>query len=207
MKSKFFVLPALFLTCLLCSCEAEEKDTGTPPEKSETSVTELVGSTIEIPYETLLDKEMFKVSYESYTDVSNPLQLKDGACEDADVTEPFKSVLVDGENVVAPLNIWIFPVVDGNKYIGFINCDMRCLTSNEPVFFGGESFAPILNDALEKGSIALFNTVDGTYGIYEDNSVITLEADKSYNGTITFNQVNQEYNLITESSSNNIVYN
>ncbi len=207
MKNKFFVLSALCLTCLLCSCGAEEKDTGTPPDKTEKSVTELVGSTEEIPYETLLDKEMFKASYESYTDASNPLQLKDGACEDAEVAEPLKSVLVDGENVIAPLNIWIFPVIHENKYIGLINCDMRYLKSNEPAFFGGESFAPKLNDALQKGSIALFNTVDGTYGIYEDNSVITLEADKSYNGTITFNQVNQEYNLLTSDSSNNIIYN
>lgn len=205
MKKQFFVLPTLCFMCLLCSCGAE-KDTGTPPDKTEISVTDIIGSTEEIPYESLLDKEMFKLSYESYIDTSNPLQLKEGSYEDAAVAKPFKSVLVDGEDVAAPLNIWMYPVVSENEYIGFINCDMRYSENSEPVFFGGESFAPVLNDALKKGSIALFNTVDGTYGIYDDNMVITLEADKSYNGTITFEQVNQEYNLITANSSNNIIY-
>ena len=33
-----------------------------------------------------------------------------------------------------------------------------------------------------------------------------LEANEDYNGTLTFNDINKEYNLITSDSSSNIVY-
>lgn len=205
MKKIIYIIASLCLICLLCSCEGE-KDTGVPIDNTELSVTDIIGETEEIPYESFLDNELFVSSYESYTDTMNPLQLKGGPYEDAVVVKPFKSVLVDEDKVVEQLNIWMYPVVHDNKYIGFINCDMRNLKTNNPVFFGGESFAPTLNDALEKGDIALFNTIDGTYGIYEDNTIITLESDKEYNGSITYEQVNQTYNLITSSSSNNTIY-
>lgn len=207
MRKPIFIAAALFSICLLCSCGDDEvKDTGTPYGKNNVSVADIIGSTEELPYESLLDEDMFLLSYESYTDEANPLQLKGGPYKDAAVAKPFKSVLVDEGDIAAPLNIWLYPVVSGDKYIGFINCDMRKLNKDEPVFFGGESFAPMLNEALEKGDIALFNTVDGTYGIYEDNTVITLEADKSYTGTLTFEQAAQSYNLITQSSSKDIIY-
>ncbi|SHM60596.1 hypothetical protein [Ruminococcus flavefaciens] len=172
------------------------------------SAAELIGSTEEIPYEDILDKDMFKMSYENYTSPENPLQLSGGPYENAAVAKPFKSVLVDNDSVIADMNLWIFPVVNENSYIGFINCDMRFPLNGEPSFYGSEGYAPKLNEALQKGSIALFGTVDGTYGIYEDNTVIELDAGiPPYSGNITFEQVNKGYNLVTVDSAADIIYN
>ena len=65
---------------------------------------------------------------------------------------------------------------------------MRDLIENSvPTFFGGEMIAPQLNEALKKGDIAYFATVDGEYGIYEDNTVVALAPNTpEYSGSITF---------------------
>lgn len=204
MKKSSFLITALCFLCLLCSCDST-KDAGTPAN-NEISVTDLIGSTEEVSYNSLISEDMFKYSYESYIDENNPLQLKEGPYPNAAVAKPFKSVLVDDNDVAAPLNVWMYPVVNEGNYIGFINCDVRYLKKDEPTFYGGEGFAPILNDALKKGNIALFNTANGTYGIYDDNTIITLESDQEYTGTITFDKVNQGYNLITTESANEIIY-
>lgn len=62
-----------------------------------------------------------------------------------------------------------------------------------------QKFAPELNEALEKGSVALFSDggMNSMYGIYEDNTIITLSGDEDYTGSLTFDEVNQEVNLIT----------
>ena len=203
MKKHILTLMCVYSACGLCSCNSVTNDSGTI---SEISAESLVGSSEEIPYEEVMNMEMFSYSYESYTDTANPLQLKGGTYEDAAVAKPFKSVIVDESGVIAPLNIWQFPVVHDESFIGFIKCDVRYPEMGEPSFYGGESYAPILNDALQKGDIAIFNTTVGIYGIYEDNTVITLEANEDYNGTLTFNDINKEYNLITSDSSSNIVY-
>ena len=134
------------------------------------------------------------------------MQISGAPYRDAVVAKPFKSVLVGDDKVVAPLNEWIFPVVSDKQYVGFVNCDMRLLGNNELSFWGGQMYSPKLNEALEKGSIALFTTIDGTYGIYEDNTVAGLDTDIAYSGSITFEQVNQGYNLVTADSSSDIVY-
>jgi len=180
------------------------RDTGNP---GDISAADLIGSTEVIPYVDILDMEMFGMSYESYTSPENPLQLSGGPYENAVVARPYKTVLVDGSTVMAPLNVWHFPVVNENSYIGFINCDMRFSPNGEPSFFGSEGYAPKLNEALQKGSIALFGTVNGTYGIYEDNTVIELDVGiPSYSGNITFEQVNKGCNLITADSADDIIY-
>lgn len=202
MKRKFNVLMSLCFVCSLSSCGVL-KNTGVPHEKTDVSVENLVGSIEEVPYESLLDEQMFRFSFENYTDSENHLQLESGTFEDAGVVKPFKSALVNDTEVVAPLNVWQFPVAHDDEYIGFINCDLRQGTNQ---FFGSAGIAPVLNDALEKGSIAVFDTGSGTYGIYEDNTVVTLQADVSYDGNLTFEQINQQYNLITSDSVNDIIY-
>lgn len=209
MKNKFAVLMSLCFVCLLSSC-GEEKLTGTPlPEKTDVSVENLVGSTEEVPYEELLDKEMFQFSFENYTDSENPLQLEGGTFEDAVVVKPFKSVLVDETGIVAPLNVWQFPVVHDDEYIGFINCDLR---QGSPQFFGSAGIADNINDALKKGSIAVFDTSNGTYGMYEDNTTVNITDGvvimerTPYDGTLTFEQINQGYNLITSDSVKDVIY-
>ncbi|WP_295084084.1 immunoglobulin-like domain-containing protein [Ruminococcus sp.] len=175
-------------------------------ESSSGSIENYIGSTEEIPYETVLENGKFTMCYDNFTSDSNPLQISGAPYRDAVVAKPFKSVLVDKDSVVAPLNEWLFPVVSGKQYVGFVNCDMRLLGNNELSFWGGQMYAPKLNEALEKGSIALFTTVDGTYAISEDNTFIGLDTDITYSGSITFEQVNQGYNLVTADSSSDIVY-
>ncbi len=208
MKKKFAVLMSLYFVCLFCSC-GEIKNTGTPPGESNVPVEWLVGSTEEVPYETLIDEEMFQFSFENYTDSENPLQLEGETYEDAVVVKPFKSVLVNDTEVVAPLNVLQFPVVHEDEYIGFINCDLR---QGSPQFFGGKGIANNLNDALKKGSIAVFDTSNGTYGIYEDNTTVNITDGiliverTPYDGTLTFDDINQGYNLITSNSVKDIIY-
>lgn len=211
MKKKFAVLMSLCFVCLFCSC-GEIKNTGTPPGESNVPVEWLVGSTEEVPYETLIDEEMFQFSFENYTDSENPLMLESGTYEDAVVVKPFKSVLVNDTEVVAPLNVWQFPVVHDDEYIGFINYDMRYPEYGNSNFYGGEGIASNLNDALKKGSIAVFDTSNGTYGIYEDNTTVNITDGiliverTPYDGTLTFDDINQGYNLITSNSVKDIIY-
>ena len=203
MKRMTFIIVSL---CLLCSCGAT-KDTGTPQINEDISISEYVGSTEEVPYESLIDEEHFKASYESYIDDNNPLQLKNGPYKEAAVAKPFKLALVDDNEIIAPLNIWMYPVINEGKYIGFINCDLRYLIKKDaPSFFGGEMFAPKINEALENGNIALFATIKGTYGMFEDNSIIMLDATEEYTGSLAFDEINQGYNLITPESANAIIY-
>lgn len=169
------------------------------------SIEDFIGSTEEIPYENFLENGRFKASYESFTYESNPLQISGAPYPDAAVAKPFKSVLVDKDSVVAPVNVWHFPVVCEGQYVGFVNCDMRCLFGHDISFWGGQLYAPKLNKALEKGSIAIFDTLDGTYGIYEDNTVIELQTFVPYSGNITFEQVNQGNNLVTADSASDMI--
>lgn len=175
-------------------------------EITEVSVEDMIGSSTEVPYENIMDLTNFKLAFDNYTDPENPLQLTNGTYQDAVVAKPYKSVIVDNNKVIAPHNIWHFPVVHENSCIGFINCDMRFSDNLEAAIYGGEQYADTLNDALKKGNIAVFNTTKGTYGIYEDDSVITIESTEDYKGTITFNDVNKGYNLISVNYSENVVY-
>ena len=175
------------------------------------TIEEMIASAEEmpyIPYEFFLENKKFLMTIDNFTSEGNPLQLSGGPYPDAAVAKPFRSLLVDGDSVVATLQNWMFPVVYDGKYLGFANCGMSRAGSDspEPSYWGGQMFAPQLNEAVQKGSLALFTTVDGTYGIYEDNTVVTLLAGAPYSGNITFEQVDQEYNLVTADSVNNIVY-
>ena len=179
------------------------KRTGQIPE---ISVEEMIGSLEEIPYEEAMKKSSFKMSFDNFTSPNNPLQIKGGTHEDAVVVKPFKSVIVDGSEVVAPLNEWFFPVVYDGSYMGIMCFDMRYPEFGEADFYGGAMYADALNDALVKGSIAVFTTPKGTYGIYEDNTIINIQATEDYQGTLSFKDANKEYNLITPESVNEIVY-
>lgn len=209
MKKKSAFLISVCFLCSLSSC-GETKCTGTLPGETSIHVEWVVGSTEDVPYEELLDEEMFLSSFEDYTSSENLLQLEGGTSEDAVVVKPFKYALANDTEVVAPFNIWQFPVVHDDEYIGFIYCDLR---SGTPRFFTYEidgykdNIAPALNDALKYGSIAVFETGNGVYGIYEDNTVISLkEYCKQYDGNLTFKQINQGYNLITSEKVNDVIY-
>ncbi len=201
MKKKTLIALSLCLACSFSSCGKEEvKDTGTPLSWDNITVEEYLGSTEEIPYEIAMDKPIFKASFESYTDKDNVLQLKSGTFEDAAVAKPFKSALVKDNEVISEVNDWRFPIVHDGTIMGIINYDMRSPEMRENGFFGGEEYAPVLNEALKKGSVAVFNTIDATYGICEDNTIVILEGTEPYDGELTFEQVNKGYNLVTAES-------
>ena len=168
------------------------------------------GSNVEGPYvpdECIVEDGKFIACYDNFSCDSNPLQISGGPYPDAVVVKSLTSVLVEKDSVVRAITeCRMFPVVSGGRYIGFVNCNIPSLPHQDTSFWGGQMFAPKLNESLEKGSIALFNTVDGTYGIYEDNTIVGLDTDVTYSGSITFEQVNQGYNLMTADSASNIVY-
>lgn len=86
------------------------------------------------------------------------------------------------------------------------------MRQGSPQFFGGKGIASNLNDALKKGSIAVFDTSNGKYGMYEDNTTVNITEDiliverTPYDGTLTFEDINQGYNLITSDSVKDIIY-
>jgi len=201
MKKIFLPLICILSILTFSSCSSNKR-TGTP----EVSANDMIGSLEEVPYENIMDLTNFKLAFDNYIDHENPLQLKNGTYQDAAVVKPYKSVIVDNGKVIAPLNIWHFPVVHENSCIGFINCDMRFSDNLEAEIYGGEQYADTLNSALKKGNIAIFNTSLGTYGIYEDNTIITLESTEDYKGSLSYNDVNKEYNLITTNYSNDVIY-
>ena len=164
------------------------------------------GSTEEIPYETIIEKPEFMECYKQFTSSDNLLDLSGGPYVDAVVAKPFKSVFVKEDKVVAPINIWMFPVVSGNKFIGFIKCDMRCIDSSEPVFSCEEGFAPKVTESVQHGDIIIFTTNQGTYSINEDTTYCTLDADDYYRGNINAEQANQGCNRVTKDSLSDIIY-
>lgn len=184
----------------------ENKRTG---EITSVSVEDLIGSSGEtpyIPYEMIMDTDAFKLAFDSFTSPQNQLQLKNGTYEDAVAVKPYNSVVVDDDKVAGTNTVWHFPVVHEDTCLGFINYDTRESDNLAASIYGGQQYADILNDAIKKGDIAVFITTKGTYGIYEDNTVIKLEAAEDYQGTITFNEVNKDYNLITADYFKNVVY-
>ncbi len=206
MKKKILIALSLCLVCMFSSCgKKDAKATGEPITWDNTTVEEVLGSTKEVPYETVLDDEMFEVCFGIFTDEENTLQLKEGTFEDAAVAKPFKSVLIKDNEVVGQTNVWRFPIVHDGKILGFVNCDMRSHDADNLNYFGGEDGAPALNEALEKGSVAVFDTLNGDYVICEDNTIIMLEGTEPYDGELTFEQVNKGYNLVTAESVRDIV--
>ena len=184
----------------------ENKRTGEITEPSVEDLIDSSGETPYIPYEDIIDTDVFKLAFDSFTSPQNPLQLKNGTYEDAVVVKPFKSVVVDDDKVAGTLAVWHFPVVHEDTCLGFINYDTRFSDNLASSIYGGQQYADTLNDAIKKGDIAVFVTVKGTYGIYEDNTVVTLEASEDYKGTITFSDVNKDYNLITADYTENVIY-
>ena len=204
----------LILHCSLCSCGNKTSEYsydgwdsinndmnplyGVEEGNGKPEITDdIIGCVDEYPWEEIIHTNEFTMCFEDYIDEKNPLQL-DKIYDDAYVTVPVKSVFVNDEGFVAPMNVWLFPVIHDKEYIGIISFDCREPEMIGKLFSSSRSIAPGLNEALKKGNIALFNVGDGRsiYGIYEDNTVICLNGTGEYNGNVTFEEVDHEYNLI-----------
>lgn len=169
----------------------------------------MAGSLEEYDYMPLIEGEYFEGFFEDYCDPENPLQLEVLATENPAAARPYKLAIVSAEGVAAPQNQWIIPVVDNGVYIGIIFIDCRDGEPDITDYSGGLSIAPQLNESLEKGSFALFRTgrESGIFAMFEDNSSVNLSGGPEYTGSLTFNVINQGYNLVTSDSPNDIVWN
>lgn len=169
----------------------------------------MAGSLEEYDYMPLIEGEYFEGFFEDYCDPENPLQLEVLATETPAAARPYKLAIVSAEGVAAPQNQWIIPVVDNGVYIGIIFIDCRDGEPDITDYSGGLSIAPQLNESLEKGSFALFRTgrESGIFAMFEDNSSVNLSGGPEYTGSLTFNVINQGYNLVTSDSPNDIVWN
>lgn len=169
----------------------------------------MAGSLEEYDYMPLIEGEYFEGFFEDYCDPENPLQLEILATENPAAARPYKLAIVSAEGVAAPQNQWIIPVVDNGVYIGIIFIDCRDGEPDITDYSGGLSIAPQLNESLEKGSFALFRTgrESGIFAMFEDNSSVNLSGGPEYTGSLTFNVINQGYNLVTSDSPNDIVWN
>lgn len=153
-----------------------------------------------VDYNTLIGKNGFYGIFSSFLSPQNPLGLREGTDERAYIVKPFKYAVVDETSFLTIRNAWYFPIASENgRYIGMMFADCTMPELDDIMCGGSEEFAPELNEALEKGSIAIFNDggLNSMYGIYEDNTIITLSGDEDYKGSLTFDEVNQEVNLIT----------
>ena len=159
----------------------------------------------EVDYNTLVGKNGFNGIFASFLSPQNPLQLEEGTDENAYIVKPFKYAVVDETSYLTIRNAWYFPVASENgRYIGMMIADCSIENPDDIRCGGSQEFAPELNEALEKGSVALFSDggINSMYGIYEDNTIITLSGDEDYTGNLTFDEVNQEVNLITQERIN-----
>ena len=171
---------------------------------------DMVGSLEEYDYMPLIEGEYFEGFFEDYCDPENPLQLEVSATDNPAAARPYKMAIVSAEGVAAPLNKWIIPVVDNGVYIGIIFIDCREGEPNITNYSGGLSIAPALNESIEKGSFALFRTgkETGIFAMFEDNSCVNLSYPDGpeYTGSLTFDDINQGYNLVTADSPYDIVW-
>lgn len=169
---------------------------------------DLVGSLEEYDYMSLIEGEYFEMFFEDYCDPENPLQLETLATENPAAAKPYKLAIVSAEGVAAPQNKWIIPVVDNGVYIGIIFIECRDGAPDITDYSGGLSIAPALNESIEKGSFALFRTgkETGMFAMFEDNTCVNLSGGPEYTGTLTFEDINQGYNLVTSDSPSDIVW-
>lgn len=169
---------------------------------------DLVGSLEEYDYMSLIEGEYFEMFFEDYCDPENPLQLEVLATENPAAAKPYKLAIVSAEGVAAPQNKWVIPVVDNGVYIGIIFIECREGEPNITNYSGGLSIAPALNESIEKGSFALFRTgkETGMFAMFEDNTCVNLSGGPEYTGTLTFEDINQGYNLVTSDSPHDIVW-
>ena len=149
-----------------------------------------------VDYEKFISMGEFDSFLEDFRIPENPLGIQSGSRENAQAEKPFMPAVISmEEKEIVPLNVWHFPVTDGEKYIGEVNADLR----NDTVSYSASGgFAEILNKELPKGDMVIFATGAGIYGMHEDNSVVRfIPSSPEYECGLTFEELNKGYNLVT----------
>lgn len=228
MKKRWFsfVLAVLTLSVAFCSCGEKDDDlddlklTGWEPFYEEEDPgnyfktnEELIASGIagvdeEFDYMPLIEADMFVMFFEDYCDPDNPLQLDEIMTNKPGAARPLKVALTSAEGVAAAQNCWLVPIVDSGKYYGFTWIDCRD-GHPERSYSGGKVFASEFNKYTGEGkSFALFATGwdTGVFAIFEDDTCVNLSGGPIYTGSLTFDDINQGYNLVTPDSPNDVVW-
>lgn len=168
----------------------------------------IAGVDKEFDYMPLIEADMFVMFFEDYCDPDNPLQLDEIMTNKPGAARPHKIALISAEGVAAAQNCWLVPIVDSGKYYGFTWIDC-CDGHPEWSYSGGQGFAPKFNEFISEGkSFALFRTGSetGIFAMFEDDTCVSLSGRYKYTGSLTFDDINQGYNLVTPDSANDVVW-
>ena len=210
----------VFITCsMLCfsafSCgdieEENEKtaqkvsgemlDSGILPEyeTDEELVSGLIGSAEAIACEPYLQSAAFRSYFSDYYE----------RYPDAYAAAPINVAAISKEGKgIYRVNLWYVPVVSDGKCRGIIGIDCR---KGEPTM---ESYASTgflcsgINTITETGSVVIFTLGGAFYGMYSDNTVVTLSdpTDSVYDGSFTFDEMDQGYNFVPQNWAETVAY-
>ncbi len=216
MKRFLFVMCALALSSsLFTACGKKDNDssssvryTGWEIYETDEELVEAYKNdyTEEVDYMPLVESSIFRSFLSDFTDPVNPLNIKGGPYEELFAARPFKfaDISLEGKEIIAR-NVWYVPIVNDGQYVGFISINCRYGEPDLSSYTGSRFIAEKLNTVFEKGDMVMFSTGTNCYGMYEDNTVITFYGDE-YSGNMTFDELNQGYNLITPDTVNDIIY-
>ncbi len=162
-----------------------------------------------VDYNEVLSDSGFKSAFSNFTNQDNPLQLKTGTSDNAYAVEPYCMAYINSSGDVRRINIWCFPVVADGQYIGVVGGDCRGFNGDRFLFDASASISEKLNTVLEKGNVAIFNIADNgsnVYGITEDDVIVNLMGNTPCTLSPTYEEIAQDYNVITPDRINERVY-
>lgn len=175
---------------------------------SEEYAAKRLGEYQDVPYTTFTESEWFEMFFEDFRSPNNPLQLSTGTFDDAVAVSPVRGAYFNGSDYVGATSDWEFPIVHGDQCIGVITMSGKIDELGMPIGSSSESYAAVLNKAMEKGKVALFE-VGNCYNYFviaEDNTVFNLGGEVEYKGDLTFEEVDKGYNVISEENFSTAVY-
>lgn len=162
-----------------------------------------------VDYNEVLSDSGFKSAFSNFTNQDNPLQLKTGTSDNAYAVEPYCMAYINSSGDVRRINIWCFPVAANGKYIGNIAADCRKQVSDKIIYTSSGGLGPAIGRMAERGTFAVFYGIsddDSLYAIYEDGTVVNIQGNTPYSGTLTYEEIAQDYNVITPDRINERVY-
>lgn len=186
----------------------EGNQTGYNEVVSEEYAIKRLGEYQDVPYTTFTESEWFEMFFEDFRSPNNPLQLSTGTFDDAVAVSPVRGAYFNGSDYVGATSDWEFPIVHENQCIGVITMSGKIDELGMPIGSSSESYAAVLNKAMEKGKAALFQ-VGNCYNYFvitEDNTVFNLGGEVEYKGDLTFEEVDKGYNVISADNFSTAVY-
>ena len=155
-----------------------------------------------VDYNILLDSDIFKSHVASYTE-ENP---------DAYAAIPVRpAVLSHEESLILPMNYFYLLIIDDGNVIGIENINLmegRITPNTYQKRSGRISGGGVFNTVHEKGDMVLFTLGSAIYVMWEDNSVkaISFPEESEYTGSLTFDDLNQGYNLVSAEKLGEVFY-